>query len=145
VRSRGFTLIEIAVAMAILGVAVVSALQVFGSSVQVARVAGRKSEAIMHAKALMDSVLWAPELVADVSHGDIGDGFRWDRTIREAGPDDGIEEADAQGNVYRGDVKLAVVTVTVEWDDPSGVKSYAIQTMRIVPDTGENDNGGNNP
>jgi len=81
----------------------------------------------------------------DVSHGDIGDGFRWDRTIREAGPDDGIEETDAQGNVYRGDVKLAVGTVTVEWEDGSGVKSYAVQTMRIVPDTGENDNGGNNP
>ena len=131
-RSRGFTLIEIAVAMAILGMGVVSALQVFGGSVQLARVAGRKSEAVMHAKALMDSALWAPELVADISHGEIGDGFRWERVIRPAGPEDGIEESD-----YRGDVKLAVVTVTVTWDDPSGVKDYSIGTMRIVPDYGE--------
>jgi general secretion pathway protein I len=139
VRARGFTLIEIAVAMAILGVGIVTALQVFGGSVQLARVAGKKSEAVMHAKALMDSVLWAPELVADVSHGEIGDGFRWERTIREAGPDDGIEETDD-----RIDVKLAVVTVKVEWDDPNGVKAYTIETMRIVPDTGENNNGGDN-
>jgi prepilin-type N-terminal cleavage/methylation domain-containing protein len=132
VRSRGFTLIEIAIAMAILGIGVVSALQVFGGSVQLARVAGRKSEAVMHAKALMDSVLWAPELVADISHGEIGDGFRWERVIRPAGPEDGIEETE-----YRGDVKLAVITVTVEWDDRSGVKNYTIGTMRIIPDYGE--------
>jgi prepilin-type N-terminal cleavage/methylation domain-containing protein len=131
-RSRGFTLIEIAIAMAILGIGVVSALQVFGGSVQLARVAGRKSEAVMHAKALMDSVLWAPELAADVSHGEIGDGFRWERTIRPAGPEDGIEDTE-----YRGDVKLAVVNVTVAWDDPNGVKTYTIQTMRVVPDYGE--------
>jgi prepilin-type N-terminal cleavage/methylation domain-containing protein len=130
--SRGFTLIEIAIATAILGMAVVTALQVFGGSVQLARAAGRKSEAVMHAKALMDSVLWAPELVANVSHGDIGDGFQWQRTIRPAGPEDGIEDTE-----YRGDVKLAVVTVTVEWNEPSGVKSYTIGTMRVVPDYGE--------
>ena len=33
--------------------------------------------------------------------------------------------------------------MTVSWDDPNGVKSYTIETMRIVPDTGENNNGGN--
>jgi prepilin-type N-terminal cleavage/methylation domain-containing protein len=132
VRSRGFTLIEVAIGIAILGVGVVSALQVFGGSVQLARDAGRKSEAVMHAKALMDSVLWSPELVANVSHGEIGDGFKWERTIREAGPEDGIEESE-----YRGDVKLAVISVTVEWQEVRGVKAFTIGTMRVVPDYGE--------
>ena len=88
-ESRGFTLIEIAVAWRPRrwhrhGAA---GLRRLGAARPRRR---EKSEAVMHAKALMDSVLWAPELVADVSHGEIGDGFRWDRTIREAGPDDGI-------------------------------------------------------
>ncbi len=131
-KARGFTLIEVAIGIAILGVGVVSALQVFGGSVQLARDAGRKSEAVMHAKALMDSVLWSPELVANVSHGEIGDGFRWERTIRPAGPEDGIEESE-----YRGDVKLAVVSVTVEWQEVRGVKAFTIGTMRVVPDYGE--------
>jgi prepilin-type N-terminal cleavage/methylation domain-containing protein len=131
-RPRGFTLIEVAIGIAILGVGVVEALQVFGGSVQLARAAGRKSEAVMHAKALMDSVLWSPELVANVSHGEIGDGFRWERTIRPAGPEDGIEESE-----YRGDVKLAVISVTVEWQEVRGVKAFTIGTMRVVPDYGE--------
>ena len=131
-KSRGFTLIEVAFGVAILAVGVVSALQVFGGSVQLARQAGRKSEAVMHAKALMDSVLWSPELAPNVTHGDIGDGFRWERTIREAGPEDGIEESE-----YRGDVKLAVISVTVEWEERGVVKAYTIGTMRVVPDYGE--------
>lgn len=131
-NTRGFTLIEIAIAVAILGTGVVSALQVFGGSVQLARAAGRKTEAVMHAKALMDSVLWSPELVANVTNGEIGDGFRWERTIRAATPEDGIDETE-----YRGDVQLAVVSVTVAWTEPSGTKSYNISTMRVVPDYGE--------
>ncbi|MBM4267461.1 MAG: type II secretion system protein [Deltaproteobacteria bacterium] len=126
-RQRGFTLIEIAIGMAILGIGVVSALEVFGSAVRVARISARRTEAIMHAKALMDSSLWAPEFQHAVSHGEIGDGFRWERTIRVAGPDDGVV-----GEI-RTDVRLSVVTVLVEWDDPNGVKSYQLGTMRIEP------------
>lgn len=118
--------------MAILGVGVVSALQVFGSSLQLARAAAKKTEAVVHAKALMDAVLWQAELAPGVSSGEIGDGFRWKREIREAGPDDGVPETE-----YRGEVRLAVVTVRVEWDDQRGVKEYTLGTMRVVADNGE--------
>jgi len=127
---RGFTLIEIAIGMAILGLGVVLALQVFGGSMRLARNAARLTEAVVHAKALMDSVLWAPELAEGVTHGEIGNGFRWQRTIRAAGLEDGAEEDQT-------DVKLAVISVTVEWDEPNGVKAYTIGTMRIVPNYGE--------
>ena len=84
----GFTLIEIAIGMAVLGLGVVSALQVFGGSMQLARNAGKRSEAVMHAKALLDSSLWSPELIATESQGEIGDGFRWQRVIRRAGAEE---------------------------------------------------------
>lgn len=126
-RSRGFTLIEIAIGMAVLGLGMTSALQVFGSAVQLARGAGRRTEAVMHAKALMDSTLWAPELAHDVSHGVLGDGFRWERAIRSAGAE---EEIDGE---FRSDVRLSVVTVVVEWDEPAGVKTYRLATMRVEP------------
>ncbi len=126
-KSRGFTLIEISIGMAVLGLGVASALQVFGGALQLARGAARRTEGVMHAKALMDSTLWAPELAHSVSHGEIGDGYRWERNIREAG----VEEAlDAEA---RADVRLSVVTVVVEWTEASGVKSYELATMRVEP------------
>lgn len=133
--ARGFTLIEIAIGMAVLGVGVVSALQVFGSSIQLARSAGRRSEAVMHAKALMDSVLWAPELTAAESNGEIGDGFRWERVIRRADAEDGVLAGDSGGDGFgrEADVRLSVVTVLVEWDEPAGVKYFRIGTMRVEP------------
>jgi prepilin-type N-terminal cleavage/methylation domain-containing protein len=127
--SRGFTLLEIAIAMAVLGLGVVAVLQVFGSSLALVRSASHKSEAVVQAKALMDAVLWSPELKDNVSHGTIGDGFRWERRIRHAGAADGVE-----GTEFHSDLRLAVISVKVEWDEPNGVKSYEIGTMRVVPD-----------
>lgn len=129
---RGFTLLEIAIGMAVLGLGVVSALQVFGSSLQVARSAAHKSEAVVHARALMDSALWVPYLREGESHGVIGNGFRWERSIRRAGPEDGVDET----QLPLTDLRLAVVSVVVEWDEPTGVKTYRIGTMRIVPSEG---------
>ncbi len=131
-RERGFTLIEIAIAMAVLGIGVVSALQVFGSSTKLVRVAGRRSEAVMHAKALMDAALWAPEMVHAESHGEIGGGFRWQRLIRPAGAEDGVDL-----ERFRTDVRLSVVSVLVEWNEPNGAKSYRLGTMRLEPDYGD--------
>ena len=135
----GFTLIEIAIAMAVLGLGVVSALQVFGGSMQLARNAGRRSEAVMHAKALLDSSLWAPELTATESRGEIGDGFRWERIIRRAGGEDGVQgqDKDEQGFARETEVRLAVITVVVEWDAPAGVKYYRVGTMRVEPNFGD--------
>lgn len=126
----GFTLIEISIAMAVLGLLVVSALQVFGGSMRLGRNASRMSEAVVHAKALMDSVLWAPDLRPGVTHGTIGNGFRWQRTIRPAEADDGVS-SDRQS-----DIGLAVITVTVEWDEPNGVKAYTIGTERLASSAG---------
>ena len=87
----------------------------------------------MHAKALMDSALWSPELVATVSHGEIGDGFRWERAIRRGDPaQDGLAESE-----FQSEVTLAVIAVSVRWTDGGDEKEYTIGTMRVVPDYGD--------
>ena len=124
----GFTLIEIAIAMAVLGLCVVSALQVFGGSMRLGRNASRMSEAVVHAKALIDSTLWKPRLPLGVTHKTIGNGFRWERTIRLAGIEDGALPPDQES-----ELRLVVISVTVEWDEPNGVKAYTIGTERVAP------------
>jgi prepilin-type N-terminal cleavage/methylation domain-containing protein len=127
-RQQGFTLIEIAVGMAVLGLCVTAALQTFGGGIQLAKASSRRTEAVMHAKALMDASLWSPELINEVSHGEIGNGYRWERRIRDARADEGFDD---EAEV---DVRLAVVSVKVEWDEPQGVKVYRVATMRVQPE-----------
>jgi prepilin-type N-terminal cleavage/methylation domain-containing protein len=131
--ARGFTLLEVLLGIGILGLGVVSALQVFGSSVQLARAAARKSEAVVHAKALMDSALWTPDLRIGETNGVIGDGYRWVRSIRLGGVEDGVPEDELNNP---SEIRLAVISVVVEWTESTGVKSYRIGTMRIVPNNG---------
>lgn len=113
--------------MAVLALFAASALKVFGGALRLARHASRTSEAVVHAKALMDAVLWSPELRPNVTHGTLGNGFRWQRMIRAAEIGDGAA-ADQQT-----DLGLAVISVTVEWDEPNGVKAYTIGTERVAP------------
>ncbi len=133
---RGFTLIEIAIGIAVLGLGVVAALQVFGGSMRLVRNASRLTEAVVHARALMDAVLWAPALQDEESSGVIGDGYRWKRRVGLAEQADGLELND-DGDVFQTDVQLAKIEVTVQWDEPGGVKEYSIKTMRVVPNYAE--------
>jgi prepilin-type N-terminal cleavage/methylation domain-containing protein len=47
--------------------------------------------------------------------------------------EDGIPEDDLNNP---SELRLAVISVVVEWDESTGVKSYRIGTMRIVPNNG---------
>ena len=60
--SVGFTLIEIAVALAILGVGIVTCLQIFGGSLRMQARASRETRAVLAARAAMDAMLAAPEI-----------------------------------------------------------------------------------
>jgi len=65
-RSRGFTLIEIAVAMAVLGVGVVTLQQIYQGALRLQDRASRQGRAVLHARATMDSLL-APRTIADTT------------------------------------------------------------------------------
>ena len=58
--AAGFTLLEIAVALAILGVGIVTCLQVFSGSIRLQDRATRQSRAVLHARAAMDALLFQP-------------------------------------------------------------------------------------
>lgn len=128
-RARGFTLIEVLVAFAILALALGVLLQVFSGGLNNARV----SEAYTTASLLAESklaALGAEEPLAEgQSAGRFDDRFRWRVDVRP------YEEAERSGPTEREEwpVNAFQVVVTVSWNEANEERSVSLSTLRLAP------------
>ncbi len=131
-RSRGFTLIEVAVAMAIVGIGVVTTLQIFNAGLRTERGAAVRSRAVMRARDLMERAMTVPELVAVEDRGEFGDGYRWERRVREAR--DLVPGGNNRDLDVKTDLTLYEIEISVLWpQSPDREGVYTLRTLRIAP------------
>lgn len=128
---RGFTLIEVAIAMAIVGIGVVTVLEIFNAALRTERGAGLRTRAAVRARDLLERTMTMPEALPLDERGDYGDGYRWERRVREA-----REFADDDGSQLdvKDDITIFEIEVSVLWPqtaDRDGV--YTIRTLRVAP------------
>ena len=132
VRRRGFSLLEVAVAMAVLGLLLVSMMQVISGGLTLEYKAGRMGHAVLRARALMDELLTEIELRDGVQESVDEDGLRWRRTVRLATPEEGGPVEEGELGVER-DYALRFLEVIVAWSEGEGDKTYALQSLRVTP------------
>ena len=131
----GFTLLEVAVALAILGAGVVTCLQIFGASLQLQDRASRQTRVVLLARAGMDGMLARQDLKNfSVTLPTDQQGFSTRLDVEDAQPEDGFILPDELD-----DETLRVIpkrlTATVTWQDATGPKEYTLRTVRLVPFT----------
>ena len=122
-RQRGFTLIEIIVALAILAVALGALFQSFSTGLRVTAATDRQAAAVMLAQSLLDRIGQDIPLAAGEQAGVADDGLRWSVTIVPSpliAPD------------RRADSPLLPfdVVVTVAGD---GGRPLTLATLRLAP------------
>jgi prepilin-type N-terminal cleavage/methylation domain-containing protein len=128
----GFTLIEVAIAMAIVGVGVVAVLEIFNAALRTERGAGVRTRAAIRARDLLERTMSMPEPLPFRDSGEFGDGYRWERWVREAPEftDDG-----SRGELdVKDEITVFEIEVSVLWPqaaDREGV--YTVRTLRVVP------------
>jgi general secretion pathway protein I len=128
--AAGFTLLEIAVALAILGVGLVTCMQIFGGSLRLQDRAMRQSRAVLHARATMDALLFQPDIADHSEERTTADGFQTRILVRHAGPDEGLPERRKLD--FATDVALRYLEVDVTWQDGAGAKTYTLRSMRVA-------------
>ena len=129
--ARGFTLLEIAVALAILGVGVVALLDVLGSSLRLQDRAARESRAVLYARGVMDALLFQQSIADHIEERDTADGFHARIEVRHAGADEGLEERELD---FESEYSLRYLQVDVSWQDGTGTKTYTLRSMRLALD-----------
>jgi prepilin-type N-terminal cleavage/methylation domain-containing protein len=130
---RGFTLLEVAVALAILGVGVVSCLQIFGASLRMVDRATRGTSAVREARTAMDRLLALPP--EDFSERAARDDTRVTEegfSTRSAWWQEKLEGE--RELTLHGTHRLYHLLVTVTWQDGKGAKNYTLESLRMLPE-----------
>ncbi len=129
---RGFTLLEVMVAMAILGMAVVSCLEIFSSALRMETRASRMSRVVLHARAAMDALLFEPEVKDHEETRTTQEGFETHILVRHAGSGEGVEHRDLD---LQSENALRYLRVEVRWKDAGGEgKPFVLESLRMAPE-----------
>lgn len=137
-RQRGFSLLEVLVAFAILAVSLGVLMQIFSRATTSTMTTAQYSRAVALAESRLAAVGSAIALKEGVSSGEPEDGFTWELGIVAfpigataadsgftPGALPGFTPAAGPGAVYR-------VTVTVLWRDGARVRRLTLSTLRLA-------------
>jgi type II secretion system protein I len=122
-NARGFTLLEVLVALSILGIAVVASMQGFAQGLRLLKLSGDHQEAMLIADQRVREVLAPEEGREEGSERQ----FLWTRTIAKvAMPDDPGVARPTPWTVYHIDVR-------VRWDERREVQLMTLRTLADTP------------
>ena len=124
-NARGFTLLEVLVALAILGVAVVASIQGFAQGLRLLKLAGDHQDAMMVADQKLREVVDPSEGTEEGTET----RFRWKRTVtRVVTPELTDATRPTPWTVYQIDVH-------VQWDEHREVYLATLRAISTVPQT----------
>lgn len=118
----GFTLLEVIIALAILGVGFALAMELLAAGVRSAKASEDYTQAVLLARQKMAEVAVTQNLTGVADTGEFGGGYRW---ISEVQPLEQQEELPG---------RLFSVRVRVSWPSRQGEKSVNLQTLRMTVD-----------
>jgi len=120
--STGFTLLEILVALAISGIALIVILQLFSTNMRAISISEDYVSAVTRAEAKMREILDNPNLAKGSWSETTPDGYRFDVLIDDA-------EKERTQNLR---VRLLEITLTINWTKGAKAKSFTLKTQKVV-------------
>ena len=121
-RREGFTLLEVLVAIAILGIAITVVLQLFSANLRAISVSGDYVSAAIKAEAKMREILSDDKLSEKSSSETTDDGYRIDVSVTDA-----LKER--TDNLQ---VRILEIDLTVHWTRGTKGRSLSLRTMKLV-------------
>jgi general secretion pathway protein I len=123
-RADGFTLLEVLVALTVLGVALTVLFGIFGHSLSRARETQARMQAREAAGALLAQAETATDLRYGQSRGHLSSGLDWQLDVRPYGDDRDRRAWPAAA---------AQLTATVSWGAHDEGQTFRLTTLRLMP------------
>ncbi len=115
---KGFTLLEVIVAVTIMGVGIAALAALFSGGLRLAGGSRAVAAASMYASQRLEEALLSPEASAGVSSGAFGEKYTW--TLR-------AEALPAENDIP---FRATRIEVTVAWDDAGNPRSVDLTAVR---------------
>src|ERR1700757_4633276 len=125
--SSGFTLLEVVVALAIAGLALVGLFRAGSSGLFAVDTAARAEEAVQRAQSHLAAVGRDAALVEGDSAGDDGGGYRWTLAVRPLT----TRQSLAPDGVSSTTTTMFNVEVAISWSGRAGDRSVVLRTLRL--------------
>ncbi len=122
----GFTLIEIVVALGLLGIGLTVIFELFAGGMRSARASEDYTKATWYGQGKMEEILMTGELTEGVTEGTFDDQFSWKSEVKKATPALG-QDQNAEARVP---IDLYQIMVTVTWPSGAGRKSLELESLR---------------
>ena len=121
-RARGFTLIEILVALTLFAAVGGVLLQLFHNGLRSARLAGEQTHAAMLAKSKLTELQAFSSLTPGDLTGEFDDGYRWQATLSE-----NIEMQER----YPGVLQPLDLNLTISWGNDEAPSTFSVETLLL--------------
>ena len=123
----GFTLLEVVVAVAIAGLALVGMFQAGSGGLFAVDTAARAEEAVQRAQSHLAAIGRDAALIEGDSSGDDGGGYRWHLQVQPAAQRQGV----AADGVTPQNTTLFSVRVSISWQSRGHERAVTLQTLRL--------------
>ena len=124
-RPGGFTLLEVVVAMAIVGLGVVTLLEIFSSGLRLGARSSVETESMAYGRQVMDEALARPAVEAGPLQGTVQDRARWQLRVED------VREAERTLSLS-SPFELKEVTVAVRLTDGGREREIELKTFKLV-------------
>jgi general secretion pathway protein I len=121
---RGFTLLEVVVAMAIVGLGVVTLLEIFSSGLQLGARSRDRTEAVAYGRQVMDQFLARRTLAEGTEQGTVDETIRWQLQVQPVRP---VEDL-TLGN----DWELKEIALEIFVPESGRERRVELRTLRLV-------------
>jgi len=126
-RDRGFTLIEVVVAMAVLGVGLVVIIELFSGGLRLERTSEEFSQAVNFARMKMEEISLQEKIEEGTQSGQFDKFFRWETEWKRIDvlPLEKVQESTLP-------IELFQLRVNVFWKSGSKERSTGVETYRAI-------------
>ncbi|HEX6436676.1 MAG TPA: prepilin-type N-terminal cleavage/methylation domain-containing protein [Candidatus Binatia bacterium] len=121
---RGFTLLEVVVAMAIVGLGVVTLLEIFSSGLQLGARSRDRTEAVAYGRQVMDQFLARRTVAEGTEQGQIGESSRWQLQVQPV--------RSVEGLTLGKDWELKDIALEIFVPESGRERRVELRTLRLV-------------
>ena len=132
--NKGFTLIEVVVALAILGVGLTVIIELFSGGLRLGRASMEYTRAVNYARVKMEETMAKPTIEEGTEEGESDDKtFRWQMGVKK------VDLLSIDKSIdYKPPVELFQVKIDVFWKSGSKEKSTSVESLKAFkPKEGE--------